>query len=86
MKAKKHFVIMTIVFVLIGYNSCKYDPTYKKYNVEDIKHMLRNFYTSYILENSTFPVNQNRRDSIERKYCTINAYKQFGNDIEYDIF
>lgn len=48
--------------------------------------MLKEFYTSYITENSTFPVNQKKRDAIEHRYCTKNVFNQFEGDIDYDIF
>jgi hypothetical protein len=86
MIVKKLFISLTVVTFLLVCLCCRNTIAPYKNNDEKVKQMLRSFYTSYIIENSTFPVNQNKRDSIEKKYCTINVFRQFREDIDYDPF
>jgi hypothetical protein len=58
----------------------------ENFDTKKITVMLKNFYTSYIHENTTFPVNQKKIDSIMKKYCTPNVFNQFKGEIEYDPF
>jgi hypothetical protein len=86
MRTKQLIYSFAAIIMLFCSLCCKNNSAQEKYSDERIKEMLRSFYTSYITENSTFPMNQNKRDSIEKKYCTQNVFKQFREDVEYDIF
>jgi len=79
-------VLITVSVILLSTLGCKNSSAQAKLSEEKIKAMLKEFYASYIIENSTFPVNQKKRDSIEHRYCTKNVFNQFEGDIEYDIF
>ena len=78
--------IITVVLILLSTLSCKKSSAQEKFSEENVKEMLKNFYTNYVTENSTFPINQKKRDSIEHRYCTKNVFNQFEGNIEYDIF
>jgi len=48
--------------------------------------MLKDFYTSYIVERSKMPENFKKINSIVEIYCTINLQNQIRNeDIDYDL-
>jgi hypothetical protein len=78
--------LITVCIILLSTLGCKNSSAQEKFSEAKVKEMLKNFYTSYIIENSTFPVNQKKRDSIEHRYCTKNVFNQFEGDIDYDIF
>lgn len=49
--------------------------------------MLKSFYTEYINENSEFPLNLDKIDSLIRMYGTSRLLEQLDNpDIDYDLF
>ena len=78
--------LITVSMMLLSTLGCKNSFAQEKFSEAKVKGMLKDFYTRYIIENSTFPVNQKKRDSIEHRYCTQNVFNQFEGDIEYDIF
>jgi hypothetical protein len=79
-------ILITAGVIFLSTLGYKNSSAQGKFSEQRIKEMLKNFYTSYIIENSTFPVNQKKRDSIEHRYCTKNVFNQFEGNIEYDIF
>jgi hypothetical protein len=86
MKTKQLSYCFAATVILLCSCSCKGILAQEKYSEEKIKEMLRNFYTNYIIEYSTFSVNQVKRDSIVKRFCTPNVFNQFTEDVDYDIF
>jgi hypothetical protein len=80
--------LITVGVILLSTLGCKNSSAQEKFSEEKVKEMLKNFYTSYITENSTFPVNQKKRDSIEKKYCTPYVLREYADEpsIEGDPF
>lgn len=75
--------LFTVIMIL--FNSCGQAQD----NSSDGKiiSMLKEFYTSYITENSKMPPNMKNIDSMKRKYCTNSLlYKIKKQELDYDPF
>lgn len=71
-------------FMLFSGISCKSQSA--NFNDKEVVGMLKDFYTSYIVERSKMPENFKKINSIVEIYCTINLQNQIRNeDIDYDL-
>jgi hypothetical protein len=84
MKTKILLSFFTLSFMLFNGISCKRQSA--NFNDKEITGMLKDFYTSYIVERSKMPENFKKIDSTVKKYCTIDLQNQLKNeDIDYDL-
>jgi hypothetical protein len=84
MKAKIVSSFLTLSIILFNSISCKAQSS--SFNDKEITSMLKNFYTSYIVERSKMPEDFKKIDSILKKYGTKNLQNQIKNeDIDYDL-
>ncbi len=71
-------------FILFNGISCKSQSA--NFNDKEVTGMLKEFYTSYIVERSKMPENFKKIDSIVNKYCTLYLQNQLkSEDIDYDL-
>jgi len=78
-------LLFALTFMLFNVFSCKSQSLH--FNEEIVKNMLKDFYTSYIIERSKMPENFEKIDSIVNKYCTKELQNYIKNeDIDYDLF
>lgn len=84
MKTKIISSLLTLSIMLFNVISCKSQSS--SFNDKEITSMLRDFYTSYIVERSKMPEDFKKIDSILKKYGTTDLQNQIRNeDIDYDL-
>lgn len=84
MRTKPLLYFIAFVVMFIYGLSCKSQST--NYPEKEVIGMLKNFYSSYIVERSKMPEDFKKIDSIINKYCTSNLKDQLKNeDIDYDL-
>lgn len=88
MKTKRLIYSLTVIILLIGILNCKNLNAQNKFSEEQVKIMLRNFYTSYIKTISSHKQPKyHKLDSIERVYCTPNYFnelRKYSTKLEYN--
>jgi hypothetical protein len=91
MKIKRLIIFLTpliILFIIVCCNNAQRQNNSNlqdEYSEEQIKEMLKCFYTSYITETSKFPSNPAKEDSIRMVYCTTNMLKVYElPELDYD--
>ncbi len=84
MKTKILLSFFALSFMLFNGLSCKSQSA--NFNDKEITGMLKDFYTSYIVERSKMPEDFKKIDSIVKKHCAIDLQNQLKNeDIDYDL-
>ena len=87
MKTKMY--IATIIFGILFSNIMYSQEKQKENNSSDkeIIEMLKTFYTEYISESDKMPMNENKINSIKKKYCTSKLLQKINLlPLDYDPF
>ena len=85
MKTKKGFTFILFALIIFSSLELKSNNLQYKSNGDEIKKMLIEFYTSYIIENSKMPVDNDKINFIKRKYCTDNLIRKVKKqELDYD--
>jgi len=86
MKTKMFMIFFTTSFMLFNMVSCK-SQTQNKSSDEEIKNMIKSFYTGYITENVKMPPNGSKIFSLKKQYCTTYLLDKINNqELDYDPF
>jgi len=84
MKTKIVSSFLALSIILFNVISCKSQSS--TFNDKEITSMLKDFYTSYIVERSKMPEDFKKIDSLLKKYGTTDLQNQIRNeDIDYDL-
>jgi hypothetical protein len=86
MKTKMLMIFLTASIMLLNVGNCKSQPQNKSSD-EEIRNMLKSFYTSYIRENVKMPPNGSKISSVKMKYCTMDLLDKINNEeLDFDPF
>lgn len=82
MKIKIKIVFFTAVMFFF-YSCCNFAQNDLSED-QQIKDMLKEFYTSYMTQIDKGPIDPKKENSIREKYCTVKLLKEIENDEELD--
>ena len=79
----KIIVLFFIGIVIFFYSCCNFAQNNLSED-QQMRDMLKEFYTSYIIQFTKWPPDPKKEGSIRRKYCTARLLKEIKNDEELD--